>query len=186
MLSIDIGLPSQIALVVILYGTPSRIVVLAAPGWTVRLFARFWPVSEAEQTSLPRYIHDRAFGDVETSLDLAGLEQDRVMGMFSDYLDMARTSRDPGGVRESPRNLIARIGEFLTELELRNPGHSIERRNSVLSRQKLITWLEEQFSHLYDVLREMPEESALRDFRSSLIEGTDAAFQGLSGCVGKW
>ena len=175
-LSVDIGLASQIALVVILYSTPSRLLVLAAPGWTVRLFARFWPTSEAEQLSRPKYIHDQALGDVETSLDLADLEQKRVLAMFSDYLDMARGNRDPGGVRESARGLNARIGEFLAELERRHPSHSIERRNSVLSRQKLVTWLEEQFSHLCDVLREMPEGSSLHEFQSSLVEGTDSAF----------
>ena len=173
---VDIGVTFQIALVVILYGTPSRVVALTVPGWTVRLFSRFWPTSEAEQLSRPKYIHDQALGDVETSLDLADLEQKRVLGMFSDYLNMARTRRDSGEMRETARGLIARIGEFVTELERRHPGHSIERRNSVLSRQKLVNWLEEQFSHLCEVLGEMPDESSLRVFRSSLIEGTDGAF----------
>ena len=175
-LSTDIGLAAEIALVVILYGTPSRIVALAAPDWTVRLFSRFWPASQAEQISRPRYIHDRALDDAETSLDLAHLEQKRVLSMFSGYLEMARTRVDYGGIRQSTRELNDRIREFLAGVELHHPSRSVERRNSVLSRQKLIAWLEEQFSDLCDSLRELPDGSPLSDLHSSLIEGIDSAF----------
>ena len=175
LVSTDMAMASQVALMIILYGTPSRIVVLAAPDWTARLFARFWPVSETEELSRPKYIHDRALTDVDTSLDLVHLEQKRVLGMFSSYLDAARTRQIAGAARQSVRELNSRINEFLAELELRNPSHSIERRNAVLSRQKLITWLEEQFSNLNDRLREIPEEPPLGDFHSLLVEGTDSA-----------
>ena len=58
----------------------------------------------------------------------------------------------------------------------RNPGQASERRNTVLSRQKLITWLEEQFSTLPDLLRELPEDDiTLETFKISVVEGTDAA-----------
>ena len=175
LVSTDMAMASQVALMIILYGTPSRIVVLAAPDWTARLFARFWPVSETEELSRPKYIHDRALTDVDTSLDLVHLEQKRVLGMFSSYLDAARTRQIAGAARQSVGELNSRINEFLAELELRNPSHSIERRNAVLSRQKLITWLEEQFSNLNDRLREIPEEPPLGDFHSLLVEGTDSA-----------
>ena len=175
LVSTDMAMASQVALMIILYGTPSRIVVLAAPDWTARLFARFWPVSETEELSRPKYIHDRALNDVDTSLDLVHLEQKRVLGMFSSYLDAARTREIAGAARQSVGELNSRINEFLAELELRNPSHSIERRNAVLSRQKLITWLEEQFSNLNDRLREIPEEPPLGDFHSLLVEGTDSA-----------
>ena len=46
LVSTDMAMASQVALMIILYGTPSRIVVLAAPDWTARLFARFWPASD--------------------------------------------------------------------------------------------------------------------------------------------
>ena len=175
LVSLDMAMASQVALMIILYGTPSRIVVLAAPDWTARLFARFWPVSETEELSRPKYIHDRALTDVDTSLDLVHLEQKRVLGMFSSYLDAARTRQLAGAARQSVRELNSWINEFLAELELRNPSHSIERRNAVLSRQKLITWLEEQFSNLNDRLREIPEEPPLGDFHNLLVEGTDSA-----------
>ena len=79
---------------------------------------------------------------MDTSLDLVHLEQKRVLGMFSSYLEAARTRQNADGARQSVRELNSRIDEFLAELGLRHPSRSIERRNAVLSRQKLITWLE--------------------------------------------
>ena len=172
----DIGLGPQMALAVIVFGMPSRIVVLAAPDWTMRQFARVWPASTEELESQPRYIHDQAMDDVETALDLTHLEQRRVLGMFSGYLDRAREGRPAGEIRDWAREVNGRIDEFLDELGRQNPGGSGERRNAVLSRQKLITWLEEQFATLPEALRELPEDDATMDgFRMSVVEGTDAA-----------
>ena len=172
----EIGLGPQMALAVIVFGMPSRFVVLSAPDWTIRLFARIWPASTEEERSRPQYIHDQAIDDVTTALDLVHLEQKRVLGRFSEYLEQARMGQAPGAVRQSTLELNGRIDEFLSELGQRNPRQDSERRNAVLSRQKLITWLEEQFSSLPELLRELPEDDpALEAFQISLVEGTDAA-----------
>jgi phosphate:Na+ symporter len=155
---------------------PSRIVVLSAPEWTMRLFSRFWPASEEEQQSQTRYIHDQAIDDVDTALDLVHLEQARVLRNFSDYLDTARMGETLGSSRDSTREVNARIDEFLGELSRQHPGVSGERHNVMLNRQKLIDWLEEQFSILPDVLQQLPEDPVLETFRMSVVEGTDAAF----------
>ena len=171
----DIGLGPQMALAVIVFGMPSRIVVLSAPDWTMRLFARIWPASAEEERSRPQFIHDLAIDDVTTALDLAHLEQKRVLGRFSEYLEQARMGLPLGAVRQSTLQVNSRIDEFLAELGQRNPGQDGERRNAVLSRQKLITWLEEQFSALPDLLRDLPEDDMLETFQISVVEGTDAA-----------
>ena len=172
----EIGLGPQMALAVIVFGMPSRFVVLSAPDWTMRMFARIWPASAEEERSRPQYIHDQAIDDVATALDLAHLEQQRVLGRFSEYLEQARMGQPLGAVREATLAVNGRIDEFLSELGERNPGQDSERRNAVLSRQKLITWLEEQFSTLPDLLRELPEDDlALETFQISVVEGTDAA-----------
>ena len=175
-LYLHVGLASQIALVIILYGTPSRLVILAFPDWTVRQFARLWPSSQAEQLSQPQFIYDRALDDVETSLDLVGLEQKRVLSMLSGYLESARTGQVAWGGAQPVRELRGRIEEFLSNLEARNPRQGIERRNAALSRQKLIAWLEDQFESLAVTLRRMPDDQSLADLRTALVEGTDAAF----------
>ena len=173
---LDIGLGPQLAVAVIIFGMPSRVVALAAPDWTMRLFSRIWPVSVAEQQSQPWYIHDQAMDDAETALDLTHLEQVRVLAMFSGYLEQARGGQGPGAIRDWARAVNVRIDEFLSELGRRQPGQSSERRNAILSRQKLITWLEEQFSTLPEVLSELPADPTMEAFRSSVVEGTDAAF----------
>ena len=172
----EIGLGPQMALAVIVFGMPSRVVVLSAPDWTMGMFARVWPASADEERSRPIYIHDQAIDDITTALDLAHLEQKRVLGRFSEYLEQARMGLPLGAVRQATLELNGRIDEFLNELGQRNPGQDSERRNTVLSRQKLITWLEEQFSTLPDLLRQLPEDDlALETFQISVVEGTDAA-----------
>ncbi len=172
----DVGLGPQMALAVILFGMPSRFVVLAAPQWTMELFTRFWPASTDEEISRPHFIHDQALDDMETALDLAHLEQKRVLAMFSDYLDRARTGQTAKSLSDATREVNTRVTEFLAELGRHNPGQDSERRNTVLSRQKLITWLEEQFAAVPEYLRELPEDRELDAFRMSVVEGTDAAF----------
>ncbi len=174
--ALDIGLGPQMALAVILFGMPSRFVVMAAPDWTMRLFARFWPASTEEEQSRPQFIHDQAMDDVETALDLAHLEQRRVLGIFSDYLNMARTGQSAANLKLSVQSLNERLDEFLAELARQNPGQSSERHNAVLSRQKLITWLDEQFSVVPELLLQLPEDPELDMFQMSIVEGTDAAF----------
>ena len=155
----EIGLASQIALVIILYGTPSRIVILAVPDWTVRQFSRLWPSSPAEQLSQPQFIHDRALDDVETSLDVVYLGQKRVLDLLSGYLESARTGRATWEGAQPVRELRGRIDQFLSSLEARNPKSSIERRNTALSRQKLIAWLEDQFESLTATVARMVDFS---------------------------
>ncbi len=172
----DIGLGPQMALAVIIFGMPSRVVVLAAPDWTMGQFARIWPASVEERESQPHYIHDQAMDDAETALDLTHLEQRRVLRMYSGYLEYAREGQATGAIRDWAREVSARIDEFLDELGRLRPGESSERRNAVLSRQKLITWLEEQFSALPEALLGLPEDDLVMDgFRMSVVEGTDAA-----------
>lgn len=96
--------------------------------------------------------------------------------MLSGYMESARNGQTPWGGAQPVRELRDRIDEFLGNLESRNPGQGVERRNAALSRQKLIAWLEDQFESLAATLREMPDDQRLSDLRTALIEGTDAAF----------
>ena len=83
--------------------------------------------------------------DAETALDLTHLEAAAgagdVLGLPGVRPGRTGDGRDSGWARE----VNGRIDEFLDELGRLRPGESSERRNTVLSRQKLITWLEEQF-----------------------------------------
>ena len=69
-----------------LTGIPLLLMLKPAAG----LYARLWPASVVETVSLTEYIRGRDFGNVESSLRLAALEQRRVLTAFPIYLDAAR------------------------------------------------------------------------------------------------
>ena len=140
-----------------------------------QLYASLWPASEAESVSRTVHIPDRAFGNVETSLRMADLEQRRVLTTFPMYLDAARQRASVAELRESSRQVIDEIFQFLSDTSIRYPGQSIEAVNSALTRQRLIVWLEEQFSELCDILNQLPGDESAEELRDVMIEGIDAA-----------
>ena len=85
-----------------------------------------------------------------------------------------RHGTDINSLRNGVRSVIKEIDEFLAEVGMRNPGHSIEGVNSVIAQQRLITWLEEQFAELCSTLNRLPNEASSGQLRTSLVEGIDA------------
>ena len=122
----------------------------------VRFFSILWPATTAEIMSRADYIHARSYGDVITALELITLEQRRVLIAFSSYLEAVRQGNGIDSLRDSVRSLIWEIDEFLAEARTRNPSNEIESVSSMLTRQRLITWLEEQFAELCAELSELP------------------------------
>ena len=109
LLSTNIGLASEIALAFILWNAfPHR--ALAAPDWTVRLFSSSGQPAKWSRCQDPGISTTTSLDDAETSLDLAQLEQKRVLSMFSGYLEMART-------RPSPAGFASRQGSLMTGSE---------------------------------------------------------------------
>ena len=99
-LSMDLGLQQQLALVYVLVGVALAPLMLAALGPTARLLERFWPTTEAEEVGRMSFIQDRATQDLSTSLALADLEQRRILAMFPRYIDSVREGTEPGVVRD--------------------------------------------------------------------------------------
>ena len=149
----------------------------------VRLFARLWPGTAAEAMSRPEYIGDRSYGNVSIALGLIALEQQRVISSFSSYMDAVRRGGGIDTARDSVRTLIRDIEEFLTEVRLRHPGYSIEDVNSILTRQRLIVWLEEQFSELCDSLGQLTGGEAGERLRGVMVEGMDTVILTVSECL---
>ena len=85
-----------------------------------------------------------------------------------------RRGSEIDSLRDSVRPLIKEIDEFLTEARLRYPDHEIEAVNSILTQQRLIVWLEEQFAELCTELNELPKGEAAGKLRNALVEGIDA------------
>ena len=173
-LSIDLGLGQQLALIYIstsMFGVPIMLVIL---GPTAQLFKKLWPATVTEELSQTKFIDNHALGDVETSLALADLEQRRVLDMFPRYFNAVRQGTELQTPRKAVREVLSEIDAFLIELRGRHSTQSDEGRSSMLTRQKLLFWLEEQLAVLCGALQELNEQSALHGLRASFTEGIDA------------
>ncbi len=172
-LSIDLGLGQQLALVYISTSVVGVPIMLAALGPMAQISRRLWPATVAEKLSRTKFIHNHALGDVETSLGLVDLEQRRVLGMFPRYFNAVRQGTELETSRKAIRVVLSEIDAFLIDLRGRHSAHSNEGRSSMLTRQKLLFWLEEQLAILCGALRELNEQSALHGLRTSFTEGID-------------
>ena len=89
-------------------------------------------------------LHDFSLGDVEEALWLVDLEQRRLLGMLSRYPDAADVKRP----REAARALSDRLEASLHELAAYGSVHETAERDSLMARQKLLGWLEQQIAEL--------------------------------------
>ena len=151
---------------------------------TVRWVERWWPSTTVEALAKPQFIHDGALDDAETALRLADLEQRRLLGILSRYLDTVRRGAEPGELRESAKEVLNRTREFLDDLAAHCPDHKVDEHNSLMTRQKLFTWLEEQLLQLCDVLHALPPKSSLDTWSLALVEGIDAVLLVLMDTLG--
>ena len=148
MYSIDLGLAQQLALVYVLLGVVLLPAMLACIGWSAAALNRLWPASPADELTRPKFIHDHASVDVDTSLLLADLEQRRAMKNLSQYFDAVRRGGSVRPLRDASRKLLSDITEFLDDLQVVHPMQGVEDRNSLRIRQKLLTWLEDAVGRL--------------------------------------
>ena len=172
-LTIPLELASQLAMLSILTEASTAILMLALIPLMVKVYSRLWPATAIDRLSQVEFVHSRAYGAVAVALELAALEQKRVLGVFSSYLDAVRQGRDIEALRNSIRPVILEIDEFLTEARIRYPGREMEAVNSMLAQQRLIVWLEEQFAELCAELNELPNEGATGQLRNVMVDGID-------------
>ena len=88
--AVDLELDRQLALVYVFLGVFLLPVMLASVGSWVRVLERLWPVSQSDEFSRPRFIHDHASVDVDSSALLAGHEQRRALANLSRYFEAVR------------------------------------------------------------------------------------------------
>lgn len=182
-LSFDLDLDQQLALVFIFLVLFTAPFMLAAMGPSARIFERLWPATAAEELSRTKFIHDHAFGDVETSLVLVDLEQRRVLEILPRYFDAVRQGQGLEPFREATNHILSEIEDFLATLGARHPMRSAESHSSMLTRQRLISWLEEQVAALCEALQELDDQTARGTLRTSICEGVDAVFLSLLDAI---
>ena len=149
MYSIDLGFAQQLALVYVLLGVVLLPAMLACIGWSATALNRLWPASQADDLSRPKFLHDRASVDVDTALLIVDLEQRHAMKNLSQYFDAV------------------------------HPMQGVEDRNSLRTRQKLLTWLEDAVGVLCETLVEPAGRPALEQFRTSICESVDGVLLAL-------
>ena len=129
------------------------------------------------RTALPaggrHMLHDFTLGDVEEALRLVDLEQRRLLGMLSGYLDAVRRDDDVKKPREAGRALLDRLEESLDELAAYGSTDETAERDSLMARQKLLGWLEQQIGELCELLPTLPSCPPLDSLSAALIEGID-------------
>lgn len=178
--SFDLSLSQQLALVFIFLDAFGALVMLFALGPLTRLYGRLWPMTPMEEIAKVRFIHNHGFGDVGTSLTLADLEQRRVLGVMSRYFETVRQGAGLEPLREANGRLLSEIEHFLSALHGHHSTENTEKLSSMLTRQRLLCWLEEQLAALCQALQEVPQHDNLR---ASVCEGVDAVFLQLLDAV---
>ena len=178
-LAVDLDMDQQLALVYVLISVLPLPVMLVGLGWSASLLERLWPSSQADVLSKPRFIHDHASVDVDTSLPLVDLEQRRVVKNLSQYFEAVRQGSSIEPLRDASRKLLSDIGEFLEDLQAFHPAQGAEDRNSMRNRQKLLAWLEDALGVLCETLAERPARSALDQFRTTIRESVDSVLLSL-------
>ena len=172
--SIDLPLAQRLALFAVFVELTTCTFQLTVLGPAARLIARWWPATEAETLSKPWYVHDQALEDAASSLRLADREQRRLLEILSRCLDTVRQGTELGALREAAKAVLTRIEEFLDDLAEHYPDQSIDDHVSMLTRQRLLFWLDERVLELCEVLHTMPRRAELEDWRMGLVEGIDA------------
>ena len=167
-------LAQSLGLCVIFFEVATAAVRLAGLDLAVRLVQRWWPPTEVEALARPQFIHDHALDDAETAFGLVDLEQRRLLEMLSRYLDTVRRGARLSELREATKDVRERLGEFLGDLAACCPDHQADALNTMMTRQKLFAWLEEQVLQLCDVLNGLPPKSSLDAWSLALVEGIDA------------
>ena len=154
-------------------------VMLAGLGWSASVLERLWPSSPADALAHPKFIHDHASVDVESSVVLVDLEQRRAIRDLSGYFDAVRRGERLVALRAGTRKLLCDITEFLDDLHALHPMHGVEDQNSLRNRQKLLAWLEDALGALCETLVDLDDQSALAELRTTICESVDGVLLSL-------
>ena len=82
-------------------------------------------------------------------------------------------------MRDASRKLLSDITEFLKDLQTLHPAQSVEDRNSMLNRQKLLSWLEDALGVLCETLADLGDRPVLTRFGTSICESVDSVLLSL-------
>ena len=178
-LALELDLDLQLATVYVFLCLFLLPVMLVGLEWAASVLERLWPTSPADEQSRPRFIHDHASVDVDTSLVLVDLEQRRAIRDLSHYFETVRGGGRIGPLRDGSRKLLSDITEFLDDLQTFHPLQGVEDHNSMRSRQKLLGWLEDALGVLCETLSDLDDRSPVTQLRTTVCESVDGVLLSL-------
>ena len=178
-LSIDQGLGQQMGILLLIVNVLGAVGLLTLLGPAERILHKLWPPTTTEELERPHFLQDGELGDVETTHSLVDLEQRRVLENLPRYFETVRGGGELTPLRHGMQTLLTEIERFQADQARRHSPRMADEHNAMLTRQKLLRWLEKEVAALCEMLRELPEHSDLGDLRTSVCEGTDAVFQSL-------
>ena len=174
MLSTGLSLGPLLGTYLITSNVITGLIQLAVLNRAERLLERWWPTTKVERLSKPVFVHDGALDDAVGSLTLADREQRRLLEILSSCLDTLRTDAALEPLRDAAKDVLHRIEEFLDDVAARYPDRAVDGHVSLLTRQRLLFWLDERVLELCELLHAIPRGSALDAWRLGLVEGIDA------------
>ena len=105
------------------------------------------------------------------------LNRDRWYQYAGRDLDMSvRQDSDLRSLRSACGDLLAEIAHFLDELHEAHPMQDVESRNAMMSRHKLLSWMENAVGAMCEALLELKDRPGLEKFRADICEGVNAVF----------
>ena len=179
-LSLELGLEQQLAAIYVFLCAFLVPVLLAGLGWSVSALEWLWPASASDTLARPRFLHDHASVDVETSVMLVDLEQRRALRDLSEYFEAVRRGERVWPLRAGTKKLLSEIAEFLDDLHEVHPMHGIEDQNSLRNRQKLLAWLEDSLGVMCETLADIDDRSAIGQLRTTICESVDGVLVSLA------
>ena len=182
-LSLPLGPDQQLALVYLIVTVVPIPVLLLLLGPTAAAFEKFWPASPIDELSKAQFIYDHASVDIGTSGMLVDLEQKRVFRMLSRYFDAVRQDANLLQARNACRNVLAEIAHFLEDLHESHPMQGMESRNAMMSRLKLLSWMESAVGTMCEALLDLKGRHGLMKFRTDICEGVDTVFLSMADAM---
>ena len=172
----------QMAHLYFLYNIVAGLILLPFIASSGRLLERLWPPTVTEAAAKLQYIHDHALSDPETALDLAVMEQKRLLAFLPRFMEAlrirsAKSSSLPEltALRGSFTTVADAVGEFLGCIGEANPAPATyERLNQVINWQSMIRLIEWSVWDLALTIDEGRKQPALGEFQESVVEAVDA------------
>jgi phosphate:Na+ symporter len=172
----------QMAHLYFLYNFLAGVILLPFLGPSGRLLERLWPPTAAEETAKLQYIHDHALSDPETALDLAVMEQKRLIAILPGFIEALRSRSAKSSslpvlvsLRESFTTVADAVAEFLSGIGEANPAPATyERLNRAINDQSMIRLIEGSIWELASAIDEGRKKRALEQFQESVVEAVDA------------